>query len=184
MLVATIVANSGTGLDCDGEGALTDGGFNLDDDGSCKFSGTSLSDTRSGLDPAGLQNNGGPTLTIVLESGSAALSHVTLAAHCTGSDQRSEPWPTPCDIGAAGVVTRPTITSFTPTSGPRGTTVTINGTKLGKANRVTFNGASAAISNDTNAQLKVKVPPGATTGKIAVTTPSGSVTSTKKFTVT
>ena len=82
-LVATIVANSGAGLDCFGEGTLTDGGYNLDDDGSCVFSGTSLSDTPAGLDPAGLQNNGGPTQTIALEAGSAAIDHVTLAADCT-----------------------------------------------------------------------------------------------------
>jgi fibronectin-binding autotransporter adhesin len=103
--VATIVANSGSGLDCVGTSAppVTDGGYNLDDDGSCGFSGTSLSQTPAGLDPAGLQNNGGPTLTIAPVPPSAAINHVTLAADCTGNDQRGVPWPTPCDIGAVQV---------------------------------------------------------------------------------
>ena len=99
-LVATIVANSGAGLDCYREGTLTDGGYNLADDGSCPLGATSLPDTPAGLDPAGLQDNGGPTLTIALEPGSAAIGYVTSAADCTGNDQRGVPWPTPCDIGA------------------------------------------------------------------------------------
>jgi hypothetical protein len=118
VLVATIVANSGVGLDCAGEGTLTDGGYNLDDDGSCKFSGTSLSDTAAGLDPAGLQYDGGPTQTILLESGSAAIDHVTSGADCTGNDQRSVAWPTPCDIGAVGApMTTATTTSTSLSSG-------------------------------------------------------------------
>ena len=67
MVVAGNVANSGSGLDCahpETEGVFTDLGYNLDDDGSCKLSGTSLSDTAAGLDPTGLQYNGGPTETI------------------------------------------------------------------------------------------------------------------------
>ncbi|MBF6558337.1 MAG: hypothetical protein IVW52_19740 [Acidimicrobiales bacterium] len=37
-LVATIVANSGAGLDCvAASGTVTDSGYNLDDDGSCGF---------------------------------------------------------------------------------------------------------------------------------------------------
>ena len=59
-LVATIVANSGTGLDCAGNSAplVTNGGYNLDDDGACGFSGTSLSHTLAGLDPGGLETVG------------------------------------------------------------------------------------------------------------------------------
>ncbi len=117
-LVATIVANSGVGLDCahDSE-VFTDGGYNLDDDGSCGFSGTSLSDTAAGLDPAGLQYNGGPTQTILLESGSAAIDYVTLGSDCTGSDQRGVAWPTPCDIGAVGAPMTTATTTSTSLSG-------------------------------------------------------------------
>jgi hypothetical protein len=78
----------------------------------------------------------------------------------------------------------PTITSFTPTSGPAGTVVTIKGTNLEGATSVTFNGKAATITKDTATKLKVKVPVGATKGTITVTTPGGSVTSAKKFKVT
>ena len=119
-LAATIVANSGAGLDCFGEGTLT-GGYSLDDDGSCALSGTSLSDTQPGLDPAGLQNNGGPTQTIALEPDSAAVDHVTLAADCTLNDQRGVPWPTPCDIGAIGETTTTSLSG----GGQSGTSITV-----------------------------------------------------------
>jgi Right handed beta helix region len=104
-LIATIVANSGSGLDCTNNVIFsppTDGGYNLDDDGSCGFSGGnhSLSDTPAGLNPSGLANNGGPTRTIALEPFSAAIDHVTSASDCTGNDQTGVVWSTPCNIGA------------------------------------------------------------------------------------
>jgi hypothetical protein len=100
-LQATIVANS-TGADCNGfvSVPLTDGGYNLADDDSCRFSGTSLSDTPAGLDSMGLQNNGGRTETIALEPGSAAIEAVASAALCSTRDQRGVKRHTPCDIGA------------------------------------------------------------------------------------
>ena len=66
---ATIVANSTGASNC-ADVALSDIGDNLDDDGSCGFTTAShdLSNTPSGLDPAGLQDNGGPTKTIELPS--------------------------------------------------------------------------------------------------------------------
>jgi|GEM_PF-2157658 uncharacterized repeat protein (TIGR01451 family) len=98
-LVATIVANSSGATDC--TGVLSDGGYNLDDDGSCGFSPAnhSYSDTPSGLDPAGLQDNGGPTQTIELEETSIAVDKVA-AADCPPTDQRGFPRIAPCDIGA------------------------------------------------------------------------------------
>ena len=69
---ATIVANSTSGNDCflQGVSSFTDDGYNLDDDGTCGFTSTGdQSDTPAGLDPSGLQNNGGPTQTVALEGG-------------------------------------------------------------------------------------------------------------------
>ncbi len=79
------------------------------------------------------------------------------------------------------------IITFTPTSGPAGTTVTIFGTAFSSTasqDTVGFNGTNAAVSSATATQLVVSVPSGATSGPIAVTTPAGSVTSTASFTVT
>ena len=80
------------------------------------------------------------------------------------------------------VVPSPAITRFTPTSGTPGATVSITGSHLSGAIRVTFNGKSGAISSDSSTVIKALVPVGATTGKIAVTTPGGTATSATKFT--
>jgi hypothetical protein len=116
VLVATIVAGSGTGFDCAGTSSppVADGGYNLDDDGSCGFStaNNSLSDTSADLASSTPRANGGPTKTIALKPGSKAFDHVTSASDCTGTDQRGVPWPTPCDIGAiqAGDIDSTTVT--------------------------------------------------------------------------
>jgi hypothetical protein len=78
----------------------------------------------------------------------------------------------------------PAVTSFAPAVGPVGTTVTIKGTNLNGATKVTFNGVKGTITSDTATKLKVKVPIGATTGKIKVVTPSGQVKTATAFTVT
>ena len=78
----------------------------------------------------------------------------------------------------------PTITKFTPTSGPVGTVVTIKGTHLLGASQVTFNGVEGTITRDRAVKIKVKVPVGATKGLIEVTTPGGDVESATKFKVT
>ncbi|MFZ0419618.1 MAG: choice-of-anchor tandem repeat GloVer-containing protein [Candidatus Sulfotelmatobacter sp.] len=78
----------------------------------------------------------------------------------------------------------PFIKSFTPTSGPVGTSVTITGTTFNGATKVTFNGTSAAFDLETNSQVVATVPSGATTGPIAITTPEGTGTSSTNFTVT
>jgi uncharacterized protein (TIGR03437 family) len=78
----------------------------------------------------------------------------------------------------------PTIASFTPTSGPVGTGVTITGENLSGASSVKFNGTSATTFTVNSAtQITATVPTGATTGKISVTTGGGTATSTADFTV-
>jgi uncharacterized repeat protein (TIGR03803 family) len=78
----------------------------------------------------------------------------------------------------------PFIVSFTPPSGPVGTSVTITGTTFNGATKVTFNGCSALYSLETDSQIAATVPACATTGPIAVTTPEGTGTSSTSFTVT
>ena len=81
------------------------------------------------------------------------------------------------------VVAAPTITSFTPSSGLVGTSVTITGTNLASATAVKFNGTTATATSDTATTIIVPVPTGATTGTISVTTAGGTATSTSTFTV-
>ncbi len=80
----------------------------------------------------------------------------------------------------------PTITSFSPTSGPVGTSVTITGTGLAGATSVKFGGVAAGTFsvNGAGTRVTAKVPSGAVTGKITVTTPGGTATSASDFTVT
>jgi uncharacterized repeat protein (TIGR02543 family) len=80
---------------------------------------------------------------------------------------------------------RPTITSFTPTSGPVGARVTITGNNFFGVKRVNFNGAIATnFGVDSNTQISAAVPPGATTGKISVANVAGVTASADDFTVT
>lgn len=93
--------------------AITDLGYNISDDNSCGFSAIgSHNNTNPMVDPAGLANNGGPTQTIALQSGSPAIDAIPVAS-CTDqasppnpitTDQRGFPRPDAkeqvCDIGA------------------------------------------------------------------------------------
>jgi hypothetical protein len=120
----TILTTSTGGNCASGESGsgVSDGGFNLDDDGSCDFASGTTSDADIALDPAGLENNGGPTQTIALESDSVAINAIPVAScqyvnvnPCTNPptssasgplvcDQRGEPRPgsgeSACAIGA------------------------------------------------------------------------------------
>ena len=88
------------------------------------------------------------------------------------------------EISVPGSDALPTLTSFTPTSGPVGTSVTITGTNFTGATSVTFNGVSATTFNIVSStEVTATIPAGATTGLIKVTTPVGSATSTSNFTV-
>jgi hypothetical protein len=80
-------------------------------------------------------------------------------------------------------IAAPTITSFTPTFGPVGTSVVITGTNFTGATAVTFNNVTATFTVNSVTQITATVPTTATTGKIKVTTPGGSATSTADFTV-
>ncbi|SEP88856.1 lamin tail domain-containing protein [Flavobacterium urocaniciphilum] len=60
-----------------------------------------------------------------------------------------------------------TVTSFTPTSGPVGTEVTINGTGL-TGTTVSFSGINATIVSNTGTQIVALIPTGATTGIMSV----------------
>jgi len=120
---STILANSagygtGTATNCY---SLTNfsppisAGYNLSDDANtdCSFfnQATDQNSTSAGLDPGGLQANGGPTKTIALMSGSAAIDKIpaTPTNYCTdvggstvSTDQRgnARPQGAGCDIGA------------------------------------------------------------------------------------
>jgi len=77
----------------------------------------------------------------------------------------------------------PVIFSFSPTNGSANTNVVITGTNFTSASAVTFNGASAAYTVNSDSQITAIVPTNAGSGFISVTTPSGTAISTNTFTV-
>ena len=95
----TIFANSTSGKNCSTSPVSpnsTDENCNISDDASCAFSKPQSvnSSTTLHLDPAGLENNGGPTETIALEAGSDAINRIPVA-NCT--DQQATPQPLETD---------------------------------------------------------------------------------------
>jgi hypothetical protein len=108
-LKGTLLANGTTGRNCVnllGAGAATSNGYNLSDDNSCTFLvgvGDKNNDSSPGLDPGGLTDNGGPTLTVALLPASDAINAIS-RANCPADDQRGFPRPdeseSSCDIGA------------------------------------------------------------------------------------
>jgi hypothetical protein len=74
----------------------------------------------------------------------------------------------------------PSITLLSPSSGPVGASVTISGYNFGSTGTVTFNGVSATTTSWSSSTVVAKVPSGAATGNVIVTSnstpsPSGTV---------
>jgi hypothetical protein len=104
----SIVANSPSGGNC--SGTITSNGYNLSSDNTCNFNSTGdLNNTDPMLGP--LQNNGGPTQTQALLSGSPAIDAGNPSGCTDGNgnllktDQRGRPRPDKedtggCDMGA------------------------------------------------------------------------------------
>src|SRR5207245_2610585 len=101
----------------------------------------------------------------------------------TGPLRVTTPGGTATSTSAFTVVSAPAITSFTPTSGPVGSSATISGTNFTGATAVTVNGVSASFTVTSATAIQALVPAGATTGPLSVTTPGGTATSTSAFTV-
>jgi hypothetical protein len=77
----------------------------------------------------------------------------------------------------------PTISSFSPTSGPVGTQVTINGANLDKATIVEFNqGGTVSYTINSPSKITATVPTGSQTGYISIN--QGQALSPQPFTVT
>ena len=88
---------------------------------------------------------------------------------------------------AQSVVAQPIISSFTPTSGPIGTTVTITGTNFGVTpgdNIVYFGPVKAVVSAASGTSLTVTVPVGTAYHPITVTTAGLTAAARLPFTVT
>lgn len=135
--VVTTVTHSilnSRGTNCGGNTSVVDGGYNIDAGHSCGLSAAkhSASDTDAKL--GALADNGGPTRTMALQSGSAAVDAIPASAGaCTGTqDQRgtSRPQGAGCDVGAYEVVVipPPATTQTVAQLALSGTEITVSGT--------------------------------------------------------
>lgn len=91
-----------------------------------------------------------------------------------------------CEAFETVVVSDPdpvSVTSFTPTNGPAGTSVSVTGVSLTGATSVSFNGTPASFTVNSSTSITAVVPAGATSGQISVVTPCGTATSSGVFTV-
>ncbi|WP_426061864.1 reprolysin-like metallopeptidase [Hymenobacter sp. B1770] len=78
----------------------------------------------------------------------------------------------------------PAVTSFSPVSGPVGTSVLITGTNFTGATAISFNGTNApSFTVNSATQITATVPVNATTGPVSVTTPINTSVSAASFTV-
>jgi hypothetical protein len=166
--------------------------------------GTAVSSTDFKVQPlvSSFSPTSGPVGTVVTISGSAFSGATTVTfnsvlASFTVVDYHTITAVVPC-CGASGSIkvttpggsgskggfkVPPTITSFSPGSGPVASSVVITGTAFTGATSVTINNVVATFTVDSDTQITVVVPAGATTGKIKVTTGGGSVSSSTSFTV-
>lgn len=74
------------------------------------------------------------------------------------------------------------VTSFTPTSGGTGTSITITGSGFTGATQVLFGGVSSTFTVNSNTQITAQVPASAVTGVITVNAGSCTGSSTATFT--
>jgi uncharacterized protein YjdB len=86
-------------------------------------------------------------------------------------------------FGSTTPVAPPVITSFSPSSGPVGSLITITGTNLGNPSAFSIGGVSAIVVSNNGTQLTGLVMPGSTTGTINITTAIGTAVSANSFTV-
>ena len=79
---------------------------------------------------------------------------------------------------------RPQVLTFSPATGPVGTSVVISGVSLGGATRVTFGSTQTSFTQNSDTQVTATVPSGALTGHVGVTTTGAPSYSHSVFTVT
>src|ERR1035441_7771361 len=124
---------------------------------------------------------GGTKATTIVLSGTTYITATVPAGALTGSVTVTTGSTTLTSTKTFKVL--PTITSFTPSSGPVGTSVTITGTGLDQTTKVTFDGKPAPFTVIKATEGTADVPTGAVTGKIVVAPKGGSATSATSFTV-
>lgn len=125
--------------------------------------------------------NGLPAQTFSVLSASSISARVPAGA-TSGLVRITTPGGSANSPGNFTVIPAPTIGSFSPAQGAADTLVTVNGANFSGATAVSFNGMPASSFLVASAtQLTARVPVGATTGRIRVSTPGGTAESASDF---
>ncbi|MGA9856347.1 MAG: choice-of-anchor Q domain-containing protein [Solirubrobacteraceae bacterium] len=177
----TILFKNGTGGDC--RGTITDGGHNLILSAStlggivtdpCNVSGFATGDPKL----EALADNGGPTQTMRLQSGSAAIDQVPAhGAGCPATDQRGviRPGGAACDIGAYEAAAPGATTG--PASQISRSAATIAGTVVANAAAATVQfqyGRSKSYGSSTRQQTTSGVAPASVMAHLLSLTPGAT----------
>jgi hypothetical protein len=133
-------------------------------------------------------NGGSTTVTVTGTGGTAPYTGEGSFPQFAGTQSYNITDANGCAFTLNVTITQPnalTLTSFAPAAGTVGSTVVISGTGFTGATAVSFNGTNAPVFTvNTDGQITVTVPTGATTGTIAVTVGTcGTATSSGIFTV-
>lgn len=171
-------------------GALGNGGIYSLDDGIAPFASLVITQGTVGK-KIGILGQGFSSASSVTFNGAPASFKVTSDTYMTATVPSGETGFVSVSTSSGTLFSRqifkvtPKVLSFSPTSGKSGDSVVITGTGLIQASAITVGGVRVtAYTVNSDKQLTVKVPTGAKTGKIAVTTPGGKSTSSATFTVT
>ena len=125
----------------------------------------------NGVTAAAYTVNSSTQLTATVPAG-ASTGPISVAAGANGTGTSTTNF----------VVPAPTVSGFTPASGPAGTVVTLTGTYFTGATAMRFTGANATTFTVNSAtQITVTVPSGVLAGPVSVTSPAGTGSSTASF---
>ncbi len=86
-------------------------------------------------------------------------------------------------VAEAQTYPRPAISNFTPASGPVGTQITVAGTGLAQINRATIGAVTVPLLSVSETSVVISVPAGAASGRIKLSNPRYTGTSSSNFKV-
>lgn len=140
--------------------------------------GTSIVLTGTNLNGATSVTFNGTAATSFTVNSATQLTVSVPTGATTGTFAVATPGGTATSASIFTVVPAPVITSFTPTSGPVGTSVAITGTNLLGTTAVLVNGTAAIITGTTTATiLSFTVAAGSTSGALTLASPAGTAAS-------
>jgi hypothetical protein len=149
---------------------------------SITITGVDAGDFYISVNPAStIVSGGSTTFEVTFSPTIAATSYATINIDNNDGDEN----PYIFDIVAVSVLCSPTtsVTSMSPTSGPVGTVVTINGSGFSTATNVSFGAYASSFTIVSSSIIEATVPVGAASGDILIEDAGGCQTSFPTFTV-